>query len=152
MQLGREVVAIASDHAGFELKEHIRKYLERKGVPYEDMSAPELDPADDYPIFGFKVAQAIANGDKRRGILICGTGIGISIAANRYKGVRAALCTSAEMANMAREHNDANVLVMGGRTTMPAVAEQMVDTWLKGNFAKDRHERRVLMLDQPPEL
>ena len=144
-------MAIASDHAGYELKEHVKKYCEGKGIACVDLSAPEFDPADDYPLFGFKMAQAIVNGDVEKGILICGTGIGISIAANRFKGVRAALCTSAEMANMAKEHNNANVLVMGGRTTETSVAEQMVDAWINGSFGRDRHERRVMMLDQPPE-
>ncbi len=144
-------IIIAGDHAGYEMKEHVRKYLTEKGIEVVDVSAPQLNPADDYPVFGFKVAQAIAKGEYERGILMCGTGIGISIAANRYKGVRAALCTSAELARMSREHNNANVLVMGGRTTLKQAAEEMIDIWLKTPFSGDRHARRLGLLDEPPQ-
>lgn len=150
MQQNIEKVALAADHAGFELKEYVKAYLTRIGIAFEDMSAPQLDPADDYPVFGFKVAQAVADGWYRQGILLCGTGIGISIAANRYRGVRAALCTSPDMARMAREHNNANVLVLGGRTTAPETSEKIIDAWFDGNFAGGRHGRRVELLDQPP--
>jgi ribose 5-phosphate isomerase B len=142
-------IAIAADHAGYDLKEHIKNYLNRIGIAVEDLSAPTLDPSDDYPVFGFKVGKAVSGGTFKQGILVCGTGIGISIAANRYRGVRAALCTSPEMAHMAREHNDANVLVLGGRTTAPAIAEKIVDAWFDGDFAGGRHGRRVELLDQP---
>jgi RpiB/LacA/LacB family sugar-phosphate isomerase len=147
-----ETIILAGDHAGYVMKEHVRQYLEKRGLMVVDASAPQLDPSDDYPLFGFKVAQAIADGEYKRGILMCGTGIGISIAANRYKGVRAALCTSPELAHMAREHNDSNILVLGGRTTTPQMAEQIVDAWLDGTFAGDRHARRVEMLDQAPAV
>ena len=146
-----EKIIIAGDHAGYEMKEHVKAYLQRKGFGVVDASAPELDPADDYPEFGFKVAQAIAGGEYDRGILMCGTGIGISIAANRLKGVRAALCTSVELARMSREHNNANILVMGGRTTEKTTAEEMVDTWLATGFSGERHARRLALLDTPPE-
>ena len=152
MQKNIEKVALAADHAGFELKEYVKTYLKRIGIAVEDMSAPQLDPSDDYPEFGFKVAQVVADGCYRQGILICGTGIGISIAANRYRGVRAALCTSPDMARMAREHNNANVLVLGGRTTEPGTAEKIIDAWFDGDFAGGRHGRRVELLDQPPEF
>lgn len=141
-------IAIAADHAGFAMKDHIKTYLEKKGIPVQDLSAPQLDPADDYPEFGFKLARAVAQKTFTRGILFCGTGIGISIAANRVRGVRAALCTSPELARMSREHNDANVLVIGGRTTPQDTAEKIVDAWLSGVFAGDRHGKRVAQLDQ----
>lgn len=144
-------VAIASDHAGYELKEHLKKYLLNKGIEVVDLSAPHYDAADDYPELGFKLAKAIASGEYKRGILLCGTGLGISMAANRIRGVRAALCTSAKLAHMAREHNDANVVVVGGRTTTPETAEKIVDTWLTGTFAGDRHAKRVAMLDDVPD-
>ncbi|MBN1308456.1 MAG: ribose 5-phosphate isomerase B [Chitinispirillaceae bacterium] len=150
MKQNEEKVVIAADHAGYELKEHVKAYLTRIGIGFEDMSAPQLDPSDDYPVFGFKAAKAIADGSFKQGILICGTGIGISIAANRYRGVRAALCISPDTARMAREHNNANVLVLGGRTTAPQMAEKIIDAWLDGNFAGGRHSRRVDLLDKPP--
>lgn len=151
MRFNENEIILASDHAGYELKEYVKNLLKKRGVPVVDVSAPELDPKDDYPVFGFRVAQAIARGEYRRGILLCGTGLGISMAANRYRGVRAALCTSPELANMAREHNNANVLVMGGRTTTREMAEKIIDAWFNGTFAEDRHNRRVEMLDQVPE-
>lgn len=150
MQQQTEPLALASDHAGFAMKEHIKVYLAKKGIAVDDLSAPQLDPADDYPEFGFKLASEVAKGVYKRGILLCGTGIGISIAANRVRGVRAALCTSPELAHMAREHNDSNVLVMGGRTTAPEVAEKIVDAWLEGTFAGERHQKRVTQLDELP--
>jgi RpiB/LacA/LacB family sugar-phosphate isomerase len=151
MDQQNETIVIASDHAGFAMKEHVKAYLSKKGIRIEDLSAPTLDPLDDYPEFGFKVAKVIADGTFNRGMLFCGTGIGISIAANRYKGVRAVLCTSPELARLSREHNDANVLVIGGRTTAPDMAEKIVDAWLDGVFAGDRHCKRVAQLDQVPK-
>lgn len=148
-QSNEQTILIASDHAGYELKEHLKSYLTKRGIKIKDLSAPELDPSDDYPIFGFKVAKEIAQKNYQQGILLCGTGIGISIAANRYKGVRAALCTSPELARMAREHNNANILVLGGRITSKEAAEKIVDAWLDGDFAGGRHEKRVNLLDNP---
>ena len=153
MQPNNDKIVIAADHAGFDLKEHLKSYLSKIGIRVDDLSAPVLDPADDYPAFGFKVGKAVSGGTYKQGILICGTGIGISIAANRYRGVRAALCTSPEMAHMAREHNDANVLVLGGRTTPVPMAEKIVDAWFDGDFAGGaggRHGKRVEQLDNPP--
>ncbi len=147
----KEKIVIAADHAGFETKEHVKEYLRRHGFEVEDLSAPTLDPADDYPVFGFKVARSIASGRYSQGILMCGTGIGISIAANRYKGVRAALCTSPEMATMARQHNDANVLVVGGRTTGMEMVDEILDAWFRSSFGRERHARRVAMLDNLPD-
>lgn len=138
---------IGSDHAGYDMKEHIKRYLTKCGIPFEDASSGEFDPLDDYTEHGFKVAAAIAQGEFRQGILICGTGIGISIAANRYRGVRAALCASPEFARMAREHNDANILVIGGRTTTSEAAEKIIDAWVGGQFQGGRHQKRVDLLD-----
>ena len=147
----RESIVIASDHAGYEMKEHLKSYLGSKGIAVADLSAPEYDAKDDYPVFGFKLAKAVASGEYAKGILLCGTGLGISMAANRIRGVRAALCTSPELAHMAREHNDANVVVVGGRTTTRETAEKIVDTWLESEFSGNRHAKRVAMLDEVPE-
>lgn len=147
----KTTIVIASDHAGYEMKEYLKAYLSEKGITVADISAPEYDAKDDYPVFGFKLAHAIASGKYEKGILLCGTGLGISMAANRIRGVRAALCTSPELAHMAREHNNANVVVIGGRTTSRETAEKIVDTWLTGEFAGDRHAKRVAMLDEVPE-
>jgi ribose 5-phosphate isomerase B len=102
----------------------------------------------DYPEYGIKCAEAVAKGEAEKGIVVCGTGIGISIAANKVKGIRCALCTSVEMAKLSREHNNANMLALGGRTTKPEDALMMVDTWIKTEFLGDRHARRVAMLDE----
>lgn len=143
-------LVVGSDHAGFEMKEYVKKYLQKKGIQFDDAGAESLDPSDDYPTYAFKLAKSISSGKYRRGILFCGTGIGASIAANRVKGVRAALCTSPELAKMARLHNDSNVLVLGGRTTPKDTAEKIIDTWLATEFEGGRHLKRVKMLDKLP--
>jgi ribose 5-phosphate isomerase B len=144
----KEIVLIGSDHAGFEMKEILKSYLSEQGIPFNDAGAKKLDPDDDYPVFASKVAAAIGKKEYNVGIVLCGTGIGASIAANRHKGVRAALCTSAEMAVMARKHNDANVLVLGGRTTSVDLAKHIIDAWFKTDFEGERHGRRVQQLDE----
>lgn len=149
---GKKKLVVGSDHAGFEMKEHVKKYLTEKGIEFEDAGAQQYDAQDDYTTFAFKVAQSVSKGNYERGILLCGTGIGASIAANRIKGVRAALCTSPEMARMSRLHNDSNVLVMGGRTTPADVVEKMIDAWLSGNFEGGRHQNRVQLLDNAPTV
>lgn len=137
-------IAIGSDHAGFEMKEHIKKYLKEKGYEYHDFGAETLDPQDDYPIYGEKVAKAVASGNYDRGIAICGTGIGISIAANKVPGIRAATSYNIEMAKISRLHNDANVLALGGRITDIDLALKIVDEWLKTPFTdEERHIRRI---------
>ncbi len=137
-------IAIGSDHAGFEMKEHIKKYLKEKGYECHDFGAETLDPQDDYPVYGEKVAKAVASGDYDRGIAICGTGIGISIAANKVPGIRAATGYNVEMAKISRLHNDANVLALGGRTTDIDLALKIVDEWLNTQFTGDeRHIRRI---------
>jgi|SRR5690554_958665 ribose 5-phosphate isomerase B len=143
----RATVVVGSDHAGFEMKEFVKNYLSEKGYLYIDIGAPQEDPSDDYPVFAFKLAKTVSANKCKRGILMCGTGIGASIAANRIKGVRAALCTSPEMAKMARAHNDSNVLVIGGRTTEKETAGKIIDAWLNGKFEGGRHQKRISLLD-----
>jgi len=136
------IIALAADHAGFHLKERIKTLLDSLQIEYKDFGTYSNESCD-YPDFGIRAAKAISKGECDRGILICGTGIGMSITANKVKGVRAALCTSVPMAEISRRHNDANVLVMGGRTTEEALALQMVEIWLKTGFDGGRHQRRV---------
>ncbi len=140
-------VAIASDHAGFELKEKIKHYLLEKGVEVLDHGTHS--PASvDYPDFAKKVVTSVLNGEVDYGILLCGTGIGMSISANRYKGIRAALCLFPDMARLARAHNNANVLVLPGRLVGPDLAFWIVDTFLTTPFEAGRHERRVQKIDE----
>lgn len=136
-------VAVGSDHAGYGLKEAVLQYLRDEDIPFKDFGAYSLDSVD-YPDIGAQTAEAVANGEFDRGILICGTGIGMSITANKVRGIRAALCGSAYCAEMAREHNDANVLVLGSRVTDEQTALDIVRTWLATEFPNDpRHARRI---------
>ncbi len=133
-------VAIAADHGGFELKEALKKKL----TAYEitDLGTNSNDSVD-YPDFGAALARRVASGEFERGILICGSGIGISIAANKIKGIRAALCHNAYTAEMARKHNDANIIAMGGRVVDEKTATEMTEIFLKTDFEGGRHARRV---------
>ena len=134
---------LGSDHGGFDLKQAIKKYLEENNIEYKDLAKKKIDNADDYPDFALKVAKQVAK-TSGRGILICGTGIGMCITANKVKGIRAALCYDEETAVLSREHNDANVLCLGGRTTHKGKALKIVDVWLNTEFSGvDRHKRRV---------
>jgi ribose 5-phosphate isomerase B len=135
-------IAVGSDHAGFEAKEKAKRELESLGVEVVDKGAHSLDSVD-YPDFGAAVAQAVASGEVERGVLVCGSGIGISIAANKIPGARAALCWNEETARLAREHNDANVLCFGSRFIEPEQAARMVRLFLETEFAGGRHTRRV---------
>jgi len=136
-------ILIASDHGGFELKEKIKAKLKKYDV--EDLGGTE-EPCD-YPDYAKKLCKKIKKDEL--GILICGTGIGMSIAANRFKGIRAALCYDEYSAKMSREHNDANVLVLGGRTLSFEKAEKIVDIWLNTKFSgEERHERRIRKIDE----
>lgn len=139
-------IAIASDHGGYELKEMIAGFLEALDYSVVDLGTYSTESVD-YPEYGKKCAEAVINGDADRGIVVCGTGIGISIAANKVKGIRCALCTSVEMAELSRRHNDANMLALGGRTTEVTLAMDIVKTWLYTPFDGDRHARRVAQLD-----
>ena len=135
-------IAIGSDHAGFELKKRIKDFLDARGTRWEDLGTDSADSTD-YPDYAFPVAEAVARGEFDRGILICGTGIGMSIVANKVRGIRAALCTSPAMAEFSRRHNDANILTLGGRILSPKEAMEIVETWLGTTFEGNRHARRV---------
>jgi ribose 5-phosphate isomerase B len=137
---------IGVDHAGFELKELIIGFLSSKGVRWEDTGTFGAESVD-YPDFAFKVAQAVSSGRASLGLLICGTGIGMSIAANRVSGIRAALCNDLFTARMARAHNDANILTMGSRVVGPGLALSIVETFLETPFEKGRHLRRIKKLE-----
>lgn len=133
---------IASDHGGLQLKNVIVKFLQSRGIAVEDLGVHTEDSVD-YPDLAAAVAQAVSQGRADAGILICGTGIGMSIAANKYPGIRAALVHDEFTAQMAREHNDANILVMGGRVLDPELACRMVEVWHDGRFAGGRHLNRL---------
>jgi ribose 5-phosphate isomerase B len=141
-------LAIGCDHGGFVLKEEILKYIKTlKNIEVTDFGAASKDSVD-YPDYGAKVSEAVSNGTMDRGILICGTGIGMSIVANRFPKVRAALCHDHFTAQMSREHNDANILVMGERVIGTGVACDIVRTWLETEFAAGRHQLRLNKIDQ----
>ena len=141
------MMVIASDHGGLELKDAIKKCLVSRGLSVGDLGTDNGDSVD-YPDFGEKVARAVSSGEAERGILICGTGIGMSIVANKFPGVRAALVNDPFTARMAKEHNNANVLVMGGRVITPEVACRLVEIWLDSQFEGDRHQRRLDKISQ----
>lgn len=142
------MVALGSDQAGYELKQVVKKHLEDRKISYKDYGSYDAEPVD-YPVYGKKVAHAVADGECDKGILICGTGIGISIAANKVKGIRAALCSDCFSAEATRLHNDANILAFGARVVGPGLAEKIVDTFLDTEFSgADRHVRRVAMLEE----
>ena len=144
-------IAVGSDHAGFPLKEKITAYLREKGYEVLDLGTYSLDSVD-YPVYGVKVGRAVTDGTADKGIVVCGTGIGISIAANKVPGVRAANCTNEYMAKYTRLHNDANVLALGARVVGDGVAEEIVDVFLHTEFEGGRHARRVALLDHTDEL
>ena len=135
-------IAIGADHAGWELKEEIKTLLTALGHEPADYGAFNEESVD-YPDFGIPVAEAVSTGRAERGIAICGTGIGMSIVANKFRGVRAALCHDLFTARMSREHNDANILIIGGRTTEVGLAKAMVEEWLNTQFQGGRHQRRL---------
>lgn len=135
-------LVIASDHAGLELKQELLEVARERGLTIEDLGTYTGESVD-YPDFASEVAQRVANGDAARGVLICGTGIGMSIVANKHRGVRAALCRSEFEARMSRAHNDANVLCMGQRVTGPGLARAIFEAFLDTAFEGGRHERRV---------
>lgn len=141
-------IAIGSDHGGFDLKEHIKAHLQEEGYEIIDKGCDSKESCD-YPVFGHAVAHAVADGEAERGIVICTTGIGISIAANKVKGIRAALCTNELMAKMTRLHNDANVLALGANIVGPGLAVAITDTFLKEDFSGgERHVRRVKGIEE----
>lgn len=139
-------IGIASDHGGFELKEYLKEYLKKSGIEVSDFGTNSEEPVD-YPIYGERCARAVANGEVERGVVCCGTGIGISIAANKVKGIRCALCTDENMARLSRQHNNANMLALGGRTTSNEEAKKILDAWLITEFEGGRHQRRIDMIE-----
>ena len=139
-------IALGCDHGGYELKQHIIKVLEKLGHEYEDFGCYNLDSCD-YPDFGAAAARAVAEGKCDKGIVICTTGIGISIAANKVKGIRCALCGDSYSAEMTRRHNDANVLAMGAGIIGPNMAKKITEVFLTTAFEDGRHARRVGLLD-----
>lgn len=142
------MIGIGSDHGGFEMKEAVKKHLEERGLEYKDFGTYSADSCD-YPVYGRAVAKAVASGECDRGIIICGTGIGISITANKVKGIRAALCSDCFSAQATREHNDANILAMGARVLGEGLALKIVDTFLDTPFSGDpRHVRRISMIEE----
>ncbi|SHK35271.1 ribose 5-phosphate isomerase B [Thermocrinis minervae] len=140
-------IALGADHAGFELKEEIKVYLINIGHEVLDLGTKDTTSVD-YPNFAQLVAQAVQKGQAERGILICGTGIGMCIAANKFKGIRAALCLNEYMARMSRRHNDANVLCLGSRVVGKELALSIVDAWLREEFEGGRHQLRVGMIEE----
>ena len=135
-------IALGSDNGGYELKEILKKHLEEKGIEYVDCGTNSTESVD-YPEFGHKVAEIIKGGDCDLGIVCCGTGIGISISANKVPGIRCALCSDCYSAKMSKEHNNANVLALGARVLGIDLAMEIVDAWLASEFQGGRHERRV---------
>jgi len=135
-------IVIGSDHAGFELKEDLRVYLAERNVEVVELGAPGKDPVD-YPDVGRAVAERVSKGEFQRGVLICGSGIGMSIVANRFAGVRAALCHDVYTARLSREHNDSNLLVLAGYLTAKGLAREILKVWLEAGFQGGRHQRRL---------
>ena len=142
------MIAIGSDHGGFALKEAIKRHLDQRGLEYKDCGTFSEDSCD-YPVYGRAVARCVASGECDRGIAVCGTGIGISIAANKVPGIRAALCGDCFSAQATREHNDANVLALGARVVGEGLALMIVDTFLDTPFSQgERHIRRISMIEE----
>lgn len=141
------MIAIASDHGGYQLKEHIKAYLAAKGITCEDFGTNSTESCD-YPIFGRAAAEAVASGRCEKGIVICTTGIGISIVANKVKGIRCALCSDPLSAELCRQHNNANMLAMGAGIVGPNLAQRIVDTFLATEFEGGRHARRVGLITE----
>lgn len=142
------MIAVGCDHGGYALKQDILKHLEKRGLEYKDFGC-DSEAAVDYPVYARRVTDAITSGECDRGILICGTGIGISITANKVKGIRAALCTDCFTAEATRLHNDANILALGGRVVGPGLALKIVDTFLDTPFSnEERHKKRISLIEE----
>ncbi|MDY3015008.1 MAG: ribose 5-phosphate isomerase B [Evtepia sp.] len=139
------MIALGSDHGGFDLKERVKAYLDKEKIAYQDFGCDSKESCD-YPVFGRAAAEAVASGACDRGIVICTTGIGISIAANKVKGIRCALCSDPLSAEMTRRHNDANMLAMGAGMVGPNLAERIVEVFLTTEFEGGRHARRVNLI------
>ena len=139
-------IIIGADHAGYPMKEKVKAFLQDRGITVEDVGT-HSDKSVDYTDFGKAVARKVSDGSFQRGVLICGTGLGMSMVANRFPGVRAALANDLFSAIMSRRHNDSNVLAMGGRLIGDALALQLVDAWLETPFEGGRHQRRLEKMD-----
>ncbi|MBX9691486.1 MAG: ribose 5-phosphate isomerase B [Cyanobacteria bacterium] len=141
-------IALGSDHAGFAAKEEIKKLLEGEGIEFEDLGTHSTDSCD-YPDYARRVAESVADGRFPRGILCCGSGIGVSIVANKVKGIRAALCRDSESAKLSRQHNDANVLCIAARMTSADDLKEIINQWLSTEFEGGRHKSRVDKIEEP---
>jgi ribose 5-phosphate isomerase B len=141
------MIALGSDHVGFELKEPIKAYLEARGVEIRDFGSFSSQRTD-YPVYARLVARAVASGECARGLLFCGTGVGISIAANKVRGIRAVVCSEPYSAKLSRQHNDTNVLCLGSRVVGLELAKMIVDEWLAADFEGGRHANRVRMIGE----
>ena len=146
-----ETIPIGADHAGFRMKERLKAELERMGYMVEDLGAYSTDPSD-YPDYAHRVAEKIEKGEAGRGVLLCGTGLGMGVAANRHPGVRAAVVWSPEVARLSRQHNDANVLILPARCLEGGEEEgvEILKTWLETPFEGGRHARRLAKIDRVP--
>lgn len=141
------IIAVASDHGGYDLKKKVVEHLTERGIQVVDLGTDNKESVD-YPIFGKACGEAVVSGKADLGMVFCGTGIGISIATNKVKGVRCALCTSEEMAALAKQHNNANVLALGGRILTNEQAIAITDAWLDSDFEGGRHQRRIDLLNE----
>ncbi len=139
------MLVIASDHGGLDLKRELMEHLRQRGVEFEDIGTYTPESCD-YPVYAEKAARGVADGTYERGILVCGTGIGVSLAANKVRGIRCALCSDCFSAEMCRAHNDANMLALGGRVLGPELAKRIVDLFLDTEFLGGRHAQRVAMV------
>lgn len=143
-------IALAADHGGYELKEHCKKIMEERGIAVQDFGTHSEESVD-YPDMAKPAVQSVLSGAHERAVLICGTGIGMSMTANRYNGIRGTLCHNEYTAEMARKHNDSNVLIMGGRVTDKETAEKILTVWLDTEFEGGRHKRRIDKIDIPSQ-
>ena len=142
------MIALGCDHGGYALMQEVKEHLKEKGIKFRDFGTDSPVPTD-YPIYAKKVAKAVASGKYEKGILICGTGIGISITANKFKGIRCAVCHDVFSAQATRQHNDANILAMGGRVVGPGLALMIVDTFLATPFSgEERHVNRIRQIEE----
>lgn len=143
----RKMIAIGSDHGGYALKEELKKYLEEKGIEYKDFGTYSEERTD-YPIYGRQVVEAVQSKDFEKGILICGTGFGMTMVANKYKGIRCASCWNEEVAKLLKEHNNANIIALPGRFINISQAVSIVRAWLGAEFLTGRHTERLQMIEE----
>ena len=140
------MIALGCDHGGFDMKQIVIEYLEEKGIEYKDFGCYDKNSCD-YPIFGKAAAEAVASGECEKGIVVCTTGIGISMVANKVKGVRACVCSEPYTAKLSKMHNNSNIIAFGARVVGSEMAKMIVDTWLETEYEGGRHQRRVDLLD-----